>query len=68
MGKLEVRLLGPFETVVAGQPVVVPGAKRQALVAVWRCAQVGSCRRTRWSRRSGEASFRQRLETPCSTM
>jgi predicted ATPase/DNA-binding SARP family transcriptional activator len=33
MGKLEVRLLGPFEVVVAGQPVDVPGAKRQALVA-----------------------------------
>ena len=33
MGKLEVRLLGPFEVVVAGQPVEVPGAKRQALVA-----------------------------------
>ena len=33
MGKLEVRLLGPFEAVVAGQPVEVPGAKRQALVA-----------------------------------
>ena len=33
MGKFEVRLLGPFEVVVAGQPVEVPGAKRQALVA-----------------------------------
>jgi DNA-binding SARP family transcriptional activator len=33
MGKLEVRLLGPFEVVVAGQRVEVPGAKRQALVA-----------------------------------
>ena len=33
MGKLEVRLLGPFEVVVAGKPVDVPGAKRQALVA-----------------------------------
>ena len=33
MGKLEVRLLGPFEVVVAGHPVEVPGAKRQALVA-----------------------------------
>ncbi len=33
MGKLEVRLLGSFEVVVAGQPVQVPGAKRQALVA-----------------------------------
>ena len=33
MGKLEVRLLGPFEVVVGGQPVEVPGAKRQALVA-----------------------------------
>jgi predicted ATPase/DNA-binding SARP family transcriptional activator len=33
MGKLEVRLLGPFEVVVAGSPVDVPGAKRQALVA-----------------------------------
>ena len=33
MGKLEVRLLGPFEVVVAGKPVEVPGAKRQALVA-----------------------------------
>ena len=33
MGKLEVRLLGPFEVVVAGKPVHVPGAKRQALVA-----------------------------------
>ena len=33
MGKLEVRLLGPFEVVVAGEPVDVPGAKRQALVA-----------------------------------
>ncbi len=33
MGKLEIRLLGPFEVVVAGQPVEVPGAKRQALVA-----------------------------------
>ena len=33
MGKLEVRLLGPFEMVVAGRPVEVPGAKRQALVA-----------------------------------
>jgi predicted ATPase len=31
--KLEVRLLGPFEVVVAGEPVEVPGAKRQALVA-----------------------------------
>jgi predicted ATPase/DNA-binding SARP family transcriptional activator len=33
MGKLEIRLLGPFEVVVAGEPVEVPGAKRQALVA-----------------------------------
>ena len=33
MRKLEVRLLGPFEVVVAGSPVDVPGAKRQALVA-----------------------------------
>ena len=33
MGKLEVRLLGPFEVLVAGRPVQVPGAKRQALVA-----------------------------------
>ena len=33
MGELEVRLLGPFEVVVAGHPVEVPGAKRQALVA-----------------------------------
>jgi DNA-binding SARP family transcriptional activator len=33
MGSLEVRLLGPFEAVVAGKPVNVPGAKRQALVA-----------------------------------
>jgi predicted ATPase/DNA-binding SARP family transcriptional activator len=33
MRKLEVRLLGPFEVVVAGKPVDVPGAKRQALVA-----------------------------------
>ena len=33
MDKLEVRLLGPFEVAVAGEPVVVPGAKRQALVA-----------------------------------
>jgi predicted ATPase/DNA-binding SARP family transcriptional activator len=33
MRKLDVRLLGPFEVVAAGQPVEVPGAKRQALVA-----------------------------------
>ena len=33
MGELEVRLLGPFEVVVGGNPVDVPGAKRQALVA-----------------------------------
>jgi predicted ATPase/DNA-binding SARP family transcriptional activator len=33
MGKLEIRLLGPFEVVVGGEPVDVPGAKRQALVA-----------------------------------
>jgi predicted ATPase/DNA-binding SARP family transcriptional activator len=33
MGELEVRLLGPFEVVLAGEPVDVPGAKRQALVA-----------------------------------
>jgi predicted ATPase len=33
MGKLEVRLLGPFEVAVAGERVDVPGAKRQALVA-----------------------------------
>ena len=33
MGKLEVRLLGPFEVVAGGKPVDVPGAKRQALVA-----------------------------------
>jgi predicted ATPase len=33
MRKLEVRLLGPFEVVVGGEPVDVPGAKRQALVA-----------------------------------
>ena len=33
MGELEVRLLGPFEVVVGGEPVEVPGAKRQALVA-----------------------------------
>jgi predicted ATPase len=33
MGSLEVRLLGPFEAVVAGKPVNVPGAKRQALIA-----------------------------------
>jgi predicted ATPase/DNA-binding winged helix-turn-helix (wHTH) protein/exonuclease VII small subunit len=30
---LEVRLLGPFEVMVAGKPVEVRGAKRQALVA-----------------------------------
>jgi predicted ATPase/DNA-binding SARP family transcriptional activator len=30
---LEVRLLGPFEVIVAGKPVEVRGAKRQALVA-----------------------------------
>ncbi|MET0607589.1 MAG: BTAD domain-containing putative transcriptional regulator, partial [Gaiellaceae bacterium] len=30
---LQVRLLGPFEVVVDGKPVDVPGAKRQALVA-----------------------------------
>jgi predicted ATPase/DNA-binding SARP family transcriptional activator len=33
MEELEVRVLGPFEVVVAGRPVEVPGAKRQALVA-----------------------------------
>jgi predicted ATPase/DNA-binding SARP family transcriptional activator len=33
MGELEVRLLGPFQVVIAGEPVEVPGAKRQALVA-----------------------------------
>jgi predicted ATPase/DNA-binding SARP family transcriptional activator len=33
MRKLDVRLLGPFEVVVSGRPVEVPGAKRQALVA-----------------------------------
>jgi hypothetical protein len=33
MGSLEVRLFGPFEAVVAGKPVNVPGAKRQALIA-----------------------------------
>ena len=33
MEKLEVQLLGPFEVLVAGNPVDVPGAKRQALVA-----------------------------------
>ena len=33
MGTLEVRLLGPFEVIVAGRSVPVPGAKRQALVA-----------------------------------
>ena len=33
MGKLEIRLLGPFEVVVGGKPVDVPGAKRRALVA-----------------------------------
>ena len=33
MRELEIRLLGPFEVVVAGEPVDVPGAKRQALVA-----------------------------------
>jgi predicted ATPase/DNA-binding SARP family transcriptional activator len=33
MGELEVRLLGPFEVLVGGEPVEVPGAKRQALVA-----------------------------------
>ena len=33
MGKLGVRILGPFEAVVAGQPVEVPGSKRQAFVA-----------------------------------
>ena len=33
MGKLEVRLLGPFEVLIGGKPVEVPGAKRQALVA-----------------------------------
>ena len=32
-GRLEVRLLGPFEVVVVGKPVEIPGAKRQALVA-----------------------------------
>jgi DNA-binding SARP family transcriptional activator len=30
---LEVRLLGPFEVIVAGKPVEIRGAKRQALVA-----------------------------------
>jgi predicted ATPase/DNA-binding SARP family transcriptional activator len=33
MGELEVGLLGPFQVVMAGKPVEVPGAKRQALVA-----------------------------------
>jgi predicted ATPase/DNA-binding SARP family transcriptional activator len=33
MEELEVRILGPFEVVVAGRQVEVPGAKRQALVA-----------------------------------
>ena len=33
MGEFEVRLLGPFEVVAAGEPAEVPGAKRQALVA-----------------------------------
>ena len=33
MRKLEIRLLGPFEVVIGGEPVDVPGAKRQALVA-----------------------------------
>ena len=33
MSVLEVRLLGPFEVIVAGKPVEVRGAKRQALVA-----------------------------------
>ena len=42
MGKLEVRLLGPFEVVVAGQPVEVPGAKRQALVACLALARRSS--------------------------
>ena len=30
---LQVRLLGPLEAIVAGEPVDVPGAKRQALIA-----------------------------------
>ena len=33
MSDLEVRLLGPFEVIVAGKPVEVRGAKRQALIA-----------------------------------
>ena len=33
MSDLEVRLLGPFEVIVAGKPVDVRGGKRQALVA-----------------------------------
>ena len=40
-GKLEVRLLGPFEVVVAGKTVDVPDAKRQALVA---CLALGTGR------------------------
>ena len=39
------------------------GARRVS----WRCVRVESWRRIRWSRRCGEASFRQRLETLCST-
>ena len=33
MSDVEVRLLGPFEVIVAGKPVEVRGAKRRALVA-----------------------------------
>ena len=67
MGKLEVRLLGPFEVVVAGHPVEVPGAK-QALVAclalrAGRVVPTDTLVEALW-----EASFRRRLETRCSTM
>ena len=68
-GKLEVRLLGPFEVVVAGRAGGRPGRQAAGARGVPGLAhRVASSRRTRWSRRCGAAIFPQRLETPCSTM
>ena len=58
-GRLEVRLLGPFEVVVAGSRRTCRGPAAGARSRAWRCARAASSRRTRWSRRCGGAILRR---------
>ena len=37
--RLEIRLLGPFEVITGGRPVVIPGRKRQSLLAMLALAR-----------------------------